>query len=88
MKILWPMLREALKKMGKAHLIGYGKKHLVPPTQPANHASSKYGAAANKQSAGNGGRLKAGRRKILTQHTGLPPRAGNTAAKNYKPKKR
>lgn len=27
----WPMLREALKKMGKAHLIGNGPKHLVPP---------------------------------------------------------
>lgn len=27
----WPMLREALKNMGKAHLIGTGSKHLVPP---------------------------------------------------------
>ena len=27
----WPMIREALKKMGKAHLIGNGKKHLIPP---------------------------------------------------------
>lgn len=27
----WSMLREALKKMGKAHLIGNGPKHLVPP---------------------------------------------------------
>lgn len=27
----WPMLREALKNMGKAHLIGNGEKHLVPP---------------------------------------------------------
>ena len=27
----WPMLREALKNMGKAHLIGNGSKHLVPP---------------------------------------------------------
>lgn len=26
----WPMLREALKNMGKAHLIGNGPKHLVP----------------------------------------------------------
>jgi len=31
----WPMLRDALKKMGRADLIGYGKKHLVPPRQPA-----------------------------------------------------
>ncbi|MCV2883364.1 YgiQ family radical SAM protein [Aestuariibacter sp. AA17] len=27
----WPMLRKALKEMGKAHLIGNGEKHLIPP---------------------------------------------------------
>jgi radical SAM superfamily enzyme YgiQ (UPF0313 family) len=31
----WPMLRTALKKMGKSKLIGNGKFHLVPPRQPA-----------------------------------------------------
>ena len=30
----WPMLREALKNMGRADLIGTGKKHLIPPHQP------------------------------------------------------
>ena len=30
----WPMLREALKRMGRADLIGSGKKHLVPLWQP------------------------------------------------------
>jgi uncharacterized radical SAM protein YgiQ len=30
----WPMLREALHKMGRAELIGNGKKHLVPRFQP------------------------------------------------------
>jgi uncharacterized radical SAM protein YgiQ len=30
----WPMLREALKAMGRADLIGNGKKHLVPAWQP------------------------------------------------------
>ena len=30
----WPLLREALKKMGRADLIGNGKKHLVPSWQP------------------------------------------------------
>ena len=30
----WPMLREALKKMGRADLIGNGKKFLVPAYQP------------------------------------------------------
>ena len=31
----WPMLREALKRMGRADLIGNSKKHLVPAFQPA-----------------------------------------------------
>jgi hypothetical protein len=31
----WPSLREALKAMGRADLIGPGKQHLVPATQPA-----------------------------------------------------
>jgi len=30
----WPLLREALKKMGRADLIGNGKKHLIPSFQP------------------------------------------------------
>ncbi len=31
----WPLLREALKRMGRADLIGNGKRHLVPAYQPA-----------------------------------------------------
>ncbi len=31
----WPLLRDALKSMGRADLIGNGKKHLVPSFQPA-----------------------------------------------------
>jgi uncharacterized radical SAM protein YgiQ len=31
----WPLLREALKAMGRADLIGNGKKHLIPIFQPA-----------------------------------------------------
>ena len=31
----WPMLREALQKMGRSDLIGNGKRHLVPNFQPA-----------------------------------------------------
>jgi len=30
----WPMLREALKRMGRSDLIGNGKRHLVPNFQP------------------------------------------------------
>jgi uncharacterized radical SAM protein YgiQ len=31
----WPLLREALKNMGRADLIGPGKHHLIPNWQPA-----------------------------------------------------
>ena len=31
----WPLLREALKRMGRADLIGNGHRHLVPAFQPA-----------------------------------------------------
>lgn len=76
----WPMLREALKRMGKAHLIGYGKKHLVPPTQPANHHSAK-------KTGEKKGNPKARKGGILTQHTGLPPRAGNNSSKKKRSSK-
>ncbi|MGB8602327.1 MAG: YgiQ family radical SAM protein, partial [Rhizomicrobium sp.] len=36
----WPMLREALKAMGRADLIGPGKHQLVPYTQPAGGSPS------------------------------------------------
>ncbi|MEE2732921.1 MAG: YgiQ family radical SAM protein [Pseudomonadota bacterium] len=77
----WPMLREALKRMGKAHLIGYGKKHLVPPTQPANHPSAKPQQRKPNKPNPSGTRAKAGKGRILTQHTGLPPRAGTAGKK-------
>lgn len=32
----WPLLREALRRMGRADLIGNGKRHLVPSFQPAS----------------------------------------------------
>jgi uncharacterized radical SAM protein YgiQ len=31
----WPMLREALKEMGREDLIGNGRQHLIPSFQPA-----------------------------------------------------
>ena len=36
----WPLLREALKSMGRTDLIGPGKKHLIPAWQPAGSAGS------------------------------------------------
>ncbi len=33
----WPILREALQKMGRADLIGNGKQHLIPAWQPLSN---------------------------------------------------
>ncbi len=37
----WPLLREALKKMGRSDLIGNGKKHLIPSLQPKGTLDTK-----------------------------------------------
>ena len=37
----WPVLREALKNMGRADLIGNGRKHLVPSFQPRGTGSGE-----------------------------------------------
>ena len=34
----WPLLRDALKEMGRSDLIGNGKKQLIPAWQPAGYA--------------------------------------------------
>jgi radical SAM superfamily enzyme YgiQ (UPF0313 family) len=39
----WPLLREALKAMGRADLIGNGKQHLVPAFQPRGTGSHAAG---------------------------------------------
>jgi uncharacterized radical SAM protein YgiQ len=39
----WPMLRDALRRMGRADLIGPGKQHLVPAWQPAGTGVMKEG---------------------------------------------
>ncbi|AWK85071.1 YgiQ family radical SAM protein [Azospirillum thermophilum] len=62
----WPVLREALKRMGRSDLIGPGEHQLVPAWQPVGAVSSPRGKPAPK-----GG-------KFLTQQTGqgrrMPPR--------------
>ena len=71
----WPLLREALKGMGRADLIGNGKHHLIPSFQPAT--AGEYTSARRKNSTPAVVRSPAvtpGR--VLTQHTGLPPRPG------------
>ena len=62
----WPMLREALKSMGRADLIGNGKRHLVPAWQPATHKPRKDTETSRRSKPPAGRRAqqnRAGRRK-------------------------
>ncbi len=45
----WPILREALKNMGRADLVGNGKRHLVPSWQPAGTAGRPKKAATSRK---------------------------------------
>jgi uncharacterized radical SAM protein YgiQ len=69
----WPMLREALKKMGRADLIGNGRHQLIPTYQPTTEEG--YTSARRKNSTPAGAKVSTVTRgRVLTQHTGLPPR--------------
>ncbi|MGR8929407.1 MAG: YgiQ family radical SAM protein [Gammaproteobacteria bacterium] len=64
----WPMLREALKQMGRADLIGNGKHHLIPAFQPKPRDNVKANPLAKSQ-------------PFATKHTGIKantsPNKGN-----------
>jgi uncharacterized radical SAM protein YgiQ len=70
----WPMLRAALKRMGRADLIGPGKRCLIPSWQPKSGSTTPI--------------VQPGRR-FLTRHTGLPPlpEVTGTRGKRGKPGK-
>ncbi|THU05211.1 YgiQ family radical SAM protein [Lampropedia puyangensis] len=98
----WPLLRQALKDMGRSDLIGNGKQHLIPTYQPLTDGSYKSARRSNSTTgetktfsrAGAPTATRAGaktatrstatpaRGKLLTQHTGLPPRPGVTSGKS------
>jgi hypothetical protein len=100
----WPLLREALKAMGRADLIGNGKQHLIPSWQPLSDGG--YTSARKKNSttvepkagtpapSAKAAPVKPSARvtatapvkgRILTQHTGLPPRDNGAGRPTSKP---
>ena len=82
----WPLLREALKTMGRADLIGNGKQHLIPTFQPLGDGA--YTSARKKNSTPVAARVGKAPEKgrILTQHTGLPPRDLGTGKVSRRPR--
>jgi uncharacterized radical SAM protein YgiQ len=68
----WPILREALRRMGREDLIGNGKKHLVPAWQPAGTGEAPEGTRRPPRvERRTAARIEKG--VALTQHSGLPP---------------
>jgi uncharacterized radical SAM protein YgiQ len=57
----WPILREALRRMGRADLIGPGKHQLIPAWQPAGTGTEHA----------EGRRAPRTKQHVRTQHTGL-----------------
>jgi uncharacterized radical SAM protein YgiQ len=73
----WPLLREALRRMGRADLIGSGRRQLVPAYQPAGTGGQPEGR-------------RAAAAPFRTQHTGLPrspraPRPGRSLRRGRAP---
>jgi len=58
----WPLLREALKRMGRADLIGNGKRHLIPSWQPKGSGDGAEGQRRGQARAG---------KPFRTRHSGL-----------------
>ena len=87
----WPLLREALKSMGRADLIGNGKHHLIPTFQPLTDGGYQSARRKNSTPVGKvaGGKAtQPVKGRLLTQHTGLPPRQTGAAPKAGTAKRR
>jgi hypothetical protein len=76
----WPILRDALRRMGRADLIGTGKHQLIPAWQPAGTGDAPEGRrmggrkAASTTAAVASPAKPVGQNKPMrfrTQHTGL-----------------
>ena len=75
----WPLLREALKAMGRADLIGNGKQHLIPLWQPLSDGGYQSPRRANSTQAPSGkqSRSAAGAKPGATLRKPVPsPRMG------------
>jgi uncharacterized radical SAM protein YgiQ len=68
----WPGIRTALRDMKLGHLIGKGAGCLVPAEQPQGNAQHHSPRRKNSKQSHE---KRTRRGKLLTQHTGLPPRS-------------
>jgi hypothetical protein len=75
----WPLLREALRHMGRADLIGNGRHQLVPTYQPIGTGRAHEGKRKPQPGA-----TASAAKPFRTQHTGLP-RVPTTAKRPNRP---
>ena len=73
----WPLLREALKAMGRADLIGNGKKQLIPAWQPASVPAPGGLTGARGQPG------KTGKISTTSSAPGVASRPGRPPAKPF-----
>ncbi|NNF15133.1 MAG: YgiQ family radical SAM protein [Gammaproteobacteria bacterium] len=66
----WRLLHDALTAMGRVDLIGDGPGHLIPASQPREQ---EYKAPRRKNTQ-QSHQKRTAKGRVLTQHTGLPPR--------------
>jgi hypothetical protein len=94
----WPLLRKAMAEMGRQELIGDGENQLIPHYKAgeeqlvyeAHRRKNKGGEHQKRVGKSNAGKPQGG--KVLTQHTGLPPKPradfGGKPKPTSKPKQR
>jgi len=84
----WPLLRDALKAMGRADLIGNGKKHLIPAFQPVGTGwavpipgspAERRAASSVGKSVGAGASRGVGQGRKAAAARGPAPRSGGNA---------
>jgi Domain of unknown function (DUF3362) len=68
----WPVLREALRRMGRGNLIGSGPKHLIPAYQPRGTGLAAEGSRKAPSRSAHTARPARPAHPMRTQHTGLP----------------
>lgn len=78
----WQLLHDTLLSMGKAHLIGDKPDCLIPAQKPRQ--DQPFRSPRRKNSAQADKTRKGG--KLLTQHSGLPPRSHKGSKSRRRPK--
>jgi uncharacterized radical SAM protein YgiQ len=77
----WPILREALKRLGREDLIGNGKRHLIPTFQPKVSESKRRSGNKNEMAK------KTKSKPFVTKYTNEHKLSkGNTGRKNQRVK--